>query len=206
MTLEVLINDVSQDLNRTDLTAECSDAVVMCIRHYDQRRWWFNEGSATFTATATSTYRLPSDFRDLDYAEVRLSGGTRSRLRPRSFTEVKQLLESTSNGDPSIYAIYDNAMWLYQFPDSTANGRVVTLYYVKNLASMTASGSNMWTGEYQYLIRHAAAKTVALRTIHDPDLADMFARLEGSELERMIAENERRVTTGFASPRLFGAS
>ena len=157
MTLEVLINDVADDLNRTDLTAQCSDAVVMAIRHYDQRRWWFNEGSATFTCTATSTYSLPSDLRDLDYAEVRLSGGTRSRLKSRSFSEVKQMLESTSNGDPSVYAVYDNDIYLYQFPDGTANGRVVTLYYVKNLANLTATGSNVWTGEYQYLIRHAAA-------------------------------------------------
>lgn len=201
MTFEVLVNDIGDDLNRTDLTAQCSDAAIMAIRHYDQRRWWFNEASATFTATATSTYSLPSDFRGMDRVEVRLSGGTRSEVRPRDFDTVRRLLESTSNGDPSVYAVYDNDIYLYQFPDSTANGRVITLYYVKNLASITASGSNIWTGEYQYLIRHHAAKTVALRTIHDPDLAAMFTQLEFSELERMIAENERRVTTGFATPR-----
>ena len=201
MTIEILANDVGDDLNRTDLTAQCSAAVMMAIRHYDQRRWWFNEGSATFTATATSTYNLPTDFRGMDYAEVRLSGGTRSRLRERDFATVKQLLEATSNGDPSVYALYDNDIWLYQFPDGTANGRVVTLYYIKNLAAITASGSNIWTGENQHLIRAAAAKTVALRTMHDPDLAAFFAQIEHDLLNTLIGENERRVTTGFSTPR-----
>jgi thiamine phosphate synthase YjbQ (UPF0047 family) len=44
-TLAELVNEVSDDIAREDLTSQCSDAVVMAIRHYDHKRWWFNEAS-----------------------------------------------------------------------------------------------------------------------------------------------------------------
>ena len=199
-SLATLINEVCEDCgNRTDITAAASSAVALSIRHYDNRRWWFSEGSATFTASATSSYSLPSDFKGMDYVEVRLSNGAWDEVDRRTWPEIKQALEQTAQGIPEIYAVHDQKVHISKFPGST-NELTVRYYYRKSLTSLTASASNIWTNELSPLIRAAAAKTVSLRTLHDPELAALHAGVESSEYNNLVMENEQRVMSGTIEP------
>ena len=193
-TLSQLVNEVSDDLARTDLTAQCSDAVVMAIRHYDHKRWWFNEASATFTTTAsTTTYALPSDFRAVDYVEARLTGDEVQEVQPLDLPAIKKMLEGTSvTGYPEAYAIRDEKMWLAYTPN---DAYTVRLYYLRSLSELTAGASNAWTTDCKDLIRAHASRTVATRTLHDGELASFMSVIEQTELTRLLAENDKRVAT-----------
>ncbi len=194
-----LINAVADDLNRDDLTAQCSDAVVMAIRHYAHKRWWFNEASNTFTTTAsTSAYVLPSDFRAMDYVEARWPGDNWQEVRSMEFATVKQMNEGTTvTGYPSNYSIRDQKIHLAYTPNGAYT---VRLYYQRALAALTASASSSWTTDCQDLVRAHAARTVALRTLHDPELASLFSAIEQTEYQRLMAENDKRVTSGKVPP------
>ena len=199
-TLSELINQVCDDLNRDDLTAQCSDAVVMAIRHFDRKRWWFAEGSQTFTTTASvSVYPLASNFRSMDYAEAQWPGENWHELRPRTLAEIKLMNQGqTTTGYPSDFAIYDQAMHLAYTP---GGAYVVRYYYQKSLSDLTANGSNEWTTDCKDLVRAHAARTVAMRTLHDMELASAMATIESEEMTRLLDENDRRTSTGFARPR-----
>ncbi len=193
-TLAELVNEVSDDIAREDLTSQCSDAVVMAIRHYDHKRWWFNEASSTFTTTAsTTTYALPSDFRAIDYIEARITGDEFQEVKPYDFPAIKKMLEGTSvTGYPEAFAIRDEKLWLAYTPN---DAYTVRMYYIRALEDLTAGASNAWTTDCKDLIRAAASRTVATRTLHDAELVNFMATIEQTELTRLLAENDRRVAT-----------
>lgn len=199
-TLSELINEVCDDLNRDDLTAQCSDAVVMAIRHFDSRRWWFSEGSATFTTTSTtSAYPLASNFRDMDYMEVALPGDNWQEVKETDFPTIRNMLQGQSViGYPNKFAIYDEQIHLAYQPNDAYQ---VRYFYTKTLSDLTAEASNAWTTDCKELIRARAAKNVALRTLHDLELASMQGTIEQEEYVRLLDENDRRTTSGKAKPR-----
>ena len=198
-TLAELVNEVSDDIARTDLTAQCSDAVVMAIRHYDHKRWWFNEASSTFTTTAsTTTYALPSDFRSIDYLEARITGDEFQEVIQHDFPTIKKMLEGSSvTGYPEAFAIRDEKVWLAYTPN---DAYTVRMYYIRSLADMTAGASNSWTTDCKDLVRAAASRTVATRTLHDAELVNFMATIEQAELARLLAENDRRVSNSKVTP------
>lgn len=199
MNLGELINATADDLMRNDLTAQCSDAVVMAIRHYDRKRWWFAETSATFTTTSTTNvYVLASDFRDMDYMEIRYPGNNWQEVKERDFALVRQMLEGQNlTGYPEIFAIRGESIHLAYQPNADYP---VRYYYTRALGDLTAGASNAWTTDCKDLIRASAARTVALRTLHDPDLAAIHATIEQTEYMRLSDENERRVSSGKVKP------
>ena len=198
MNLGELINAVGDDINRTDLTAQCSDAVVMAIRHYDRKRWWFSEGSYTFTTTAsTATYTLPTDYREMDYVEVQDTGGRWSEVCPDTFPNIRKRLEVSSTGLPDVYAIRDQKITLAYQPEQTYT---VKLWYCKALGTLSASASSQWTTDCADLIRAHAAETVAMRTLHDGELAQFMRGIRLDEYNRLLEENDRRVANDKAEP------
>jgi len=199
-TLSELINAVCDDLNRDDLTAQCSDAVVMAIRHFDSRRWWFSEGSATFTTTSTtSAYPLATDFRDMDYMEVSLPGDNWQEVKEEDFGTIRQMLQGqTVTGYPDKFAIYDQAIHLAYQPNDAYQ---VRYYYTKTLADLTANGSNAWTTDCRDVIQARASKNVALTKLHDPELAAVFAPVEDEAYRRLLDENDRRTSSSKITPK-----
>lgn len=199
-TLGELISAVCDDLMRNDITAQVSDSVVLAIRHYDKSRWWFQEHTATFTTTAgVSVYPLPSDYRQMDYVEVRLPGNNDQEVRARDFTMIRKMLEGPSTGNyPEVYAIRGNEIHLAYAPNTAY---VVTEYYVRTLPELSEGASNSWTtGDGEELIRAHAAERTALRTLHDKDLAADFTPIKNDAKARMDEENLRRLTRGKVKP------
>jgi hypothetical protein len=199
MTLDELISAVCDDLNRTDLTAQASDAVSMAIRQYDSRGWWFMESTYTFsTVAATAIYTLPTDHRKIDYVKVRQPGGLWQDLQRASFSAVQAMLEdSASTGYPDYYAVYGEELYMATAPNVDYEAK---LYYRAKLDDLSAAGSNAWTTDCADLIRACAAKTVALRKMHDAELSAYFANIEREEYQRLMAEHDGRVSTGRSSP------
>lgn len=199
MNFQQLVNAVGDDLNRTNLTAQCSDAVVMAIRHYDHRPWWFQDGSRSFTLTATtSVYPLPSTFRKMDYLEVAITSGNWQEIVETDYDTVKHMLEGNApTGQPSKYVVRNTDLIVAHQPASEYHAR---MYFTQSLVDHTASASSSWTTDAKDLIRASAAKTVAARTMHDIELAQLMAEIEQSEFVRLVNENEKRTTTNKVKP------
>lgn len=199
MTLDELVSAVCDDLNRSDLTAQVSDAVSMAIRQYDHKGWWFAEHTYTFsTVASTSAYALPSNYRGMDYVKIRQPGGDWQEVCAASFSAVQDMLEaSATTGYPDYYAVYDDQIWLAYAPNGDYEAK---LYYRQKLDDLSGGASNAWTTDAADLIRAAASRIVATRKMHDPELAGMFSAIEREEYLRLMAEHDKRVSTGRTEP------
>jgi hypothetical protein len=192
-TQKDLVQSVLNNVKRTNLTAEASASIVAAIRHYEHRRWAFNEAEHSFTTTATTAvYSLPADFRGMDYVEAEYPGDNWQEVRPRSFSYIRKLLEGQSvAGYPEHYALRDKKIHLAYQPN---NAYHVKLYYKRRLEQMSASASNGFTNEISPLIGARASWHLAMTIMHDQPLAQMFKEVEMDEVDAAQSNHEKQVS------------
>ena len=65
---------------------------------------------------------------------------------------------------------------------------------------MSASASNAWTNDLQSLIEARAQWKVALGTMHDSELADMYKQIELDAEIQAETDHAQRTTHGYAKP------
>jgi hypothetical protein len=66
-TYTQLQSRIADDINRTDLTSQIQQCILLAIQHYKNERFWFNETSATLTTTVSSAQvGAPSDILRID--------------------------------------------------------------------------------------------------------------------------------------------
>lgn len=164
-------------LNRSDYTDQIKRAILAAIRHYERRRWRFNETATAIACSAGQSYlSLPSNYLAEDFLQISASGG----LMPMLETDLQGILElrqTSSTGIPTHYCIHQNRIEIAIVPDSAYS---CPLYYIKTLTELSAdSDSNAWTqGLHQDLIVHHATKMLWANTIRNTAEATKHADLE----------------------------
>lgn len=193
-TLQQLKNRIEKDIHRTDLSADVSDAISYAIDFYNKQRFWFLEGSWTFTASASqAAYAVASDLKMVDTALINISG-SRTPLTKVHYTELDEKDDGRTFGAPSQWTFYNNSIRFYPVPDSATY--IFTISYHKSLDAPSDSGSNAWTGAGFELIRHRAAADVLLHRIWNKEEA---VNAKGSEQEALFSvldETIRKISTG----------
>ena len=185
---------IANELNRANLTAEIKLAILSAVEYYGRRRWWFNEAASTIATVASQAYAsLPSDFVEMDSLQVTVSASNRP-LRQISMNQLLTFRESSSNGQPTDYAMHQNRIELYRTPDAIYS---LPVTYIKSLTVLAIDAdTNAWTTEAEELIRLHAKKDLYANKIHDMDMAKDTQALEDSALYRLESLNQRRTTTG----------
>ena len=188
---------INQDcLNRTDLTAETVRAIGAAIRHYERKRFWFNESStALATVSSQSHIAAPSTFFTID--EVRFFYDTSASYALVN-TDLSTLNEMRAGaqtfGDPTHWTLYGEHIELFPIPNSA---QAVVAYGYQQLAGLSAtSDTNGWTSAADDLIVYHAAKYLWAVVLNNPERALVFAQLEKSALEDLRAANDLRILTG----------
>jgi hypothetical protein len=183
-----LQNRIAQDyLNRSDFTDQIKRAIQAAIRHYERRRWRFNETASTIAASAGQTFlTLPANFLTLDYLQISAFGSL-THLKQRTWAEVLEMRAGSSNGFPTDYCIYQDQIELALVPDSAYN---CPLYYIKSLTELSADGdTNSWTnGVLQDLIVYNATKQLWGTVLRNTNEAIKFAHLEMTALQVLDME------------------
>lgn len=203
--LATLKSRIASDLHRTDLTTSIASAISDAIADYQGRRFHFNQVRDTFVTVAGQQFYeagagaddIPTDIAELDAVSLTVSGDTRP-VHPRSYAELERLIASTtSRGQPSVYAWYDEQMRLYPVPDAVYT---VTLSYLQRIPVPAADGtSNAWTTEAEQLIRAAAKKALQRDVLRDPEGEAASERAESAALRRLKRE-AMQLDTGALAP------
>lgn len=182
---------VSRDyLNRTDYDSEVKRSILQAVRHYERRRWRFNETSTALTTSAGQTFlTLPANFLVLDYLQVTQSG-TRTQLEPDDLDSILEMRASSATGVPTNFTIYQNRIELFAIPDSAYS---CPCYYIKTLSELSADAdSNSWTtGAMQDVIAHHAAKLMWANLIRNEKEALKHHQLEQAALSTITSEFEQ---------------
>jgi hypothetical protein len=199
-TLGELKSRIADEFNRTDITSQIEDHILLAIKHYERQRWWFNETRAGSALVASqANYALTSlsisDLMMIDTVEVTVSSHT-YRLREISWEEYRDTWGDTgsSTGAPTDYTVYSDQIWVGPIPTSAYS---VDVSYVKTLAVMDDdSDTNEWTTTGEDLIANRAMKTIAARVLHLGQEALVYQALETEALTALQTQNVQRLTTG----------
>lgn len=193
-TYTQLQSRIADDLNRTDLTSQIQQHILLAVQHYKSERFWFNETNTTLTAVVAQGYvAAPSDILKIDHFYLTISGKN-IELIPEEINDVIEF-RPTTNGRPRAFCYYQNRFELDRLPDTAYS---MPLYYVKELTALAAAGdSNGWTTDGEDVIVFHAEKMIYANVIKDMDKAAAAAQLEKDALTQLRSLGRARTTTGY---------
>lgn len=193
-TYTQLQSRIADDINRTDLTTQIAQCILLAIQHYKSERMWFNETNTTLTATASQAYvTAPTDIVLIDHFYITISG-VNIELVPAAIQDIIEYRPST-NGRPLAFSYYQNRFELDRKSDSTYS---MPLYYVKELAALSAaSDSNGWTTDAEDLVVFHAEKKIYANVIKDQGKAAVAQAQEMAALGALRALRNARTTRGY---------
>jgi hypothetical protein len=219
-TFAALKSEVAADLSRAVdyvnnavFTSQVENAVLDAIEMHSVERFWFNEtrGATFSTVDGTANYTVTSaisgtstdsttiaDFITLEYIQFAQSATSKYRLDWVDGTEMEDLQESATEGQPICYSYYDKQFWLYPIPDGVYTVRVAGHFLMEALSS--DDDTNAWTTTARNLIRATARKFLYGRVVKDYPKAQVAELDEMRELERHRAETCRRKASGIIRP------
>jgi len=188
-----LQNRIEQDLHRTDLSAHVSTAIDSAIRHYERKPFWFLEGRATLTTSASQTwYGVPSDLKGFDNMLVTISG-SKDPLTRRHYVDIDEQDEGIATGTPAEWTYYQDQIRIYPIP----NGQyALTLSYKKSLPTATGSASTSWTNEGFDLLRYRSEWDIYSSYLRLPEMAASAKQSEMEAFQSIAEESGNKVSTG----------
>lgn len=201
-----MINRISTQLRRSNLTDDISDAIQKAVQVYSTRRFWFNDSKdLTFTTSSSLETYAPagiSDYGGFDFMEISRSTTDRWEVKAldyQSFQEKR--MGGDTFGDPLWYSIFDRTVYLWPIPASALN---VVVSGRRGLTTLSAAGdSNAWTNEAEVLIRTRATVDLYRYVIKDFQKADVMEKEEQKELSRLRATTNRLLGSGRVKRRYF---
>lgn len=200
-TKAIMIAEIESDTERSDSTA-IGNKINAAIRHYQPRRFWFNESRSvtfntvagtdlyTFATIGTEFYRVDSVAMTIDTEDVRY-------LDRMNYVELSDLADNnTDQGEPSDYAYIAKAIRFWRNPDAIYSTRLTG--HVKLAAPANdAEADNAWMTEaYDLIMSRAKAELYAHRW-EDPNNAAIMRAAEMDALNRLQSATMDKVETGY---------
>lgn len=198
---------IANYLSRDDLSTEIGDAINRAIDHYEPVRFWFNEGTGTFTTTASQQSYSSTDMSITDIAMIDkvqcTVNGTKYTLTPRTYDYIIDVNTSSTSttGQPCDWAWYGEKLWFYPTPDSTYT---ITLSYQNSYADLSADGDyNDFTTYAEDLIEARSMWFLQAQIIKDIEGASVSKQVETDALYSLMRRTNRMVSSGSIRPTQF---
>lgn len=195
-------NRINGDFLNRNFGAETQRAIQAAIRHYERRRWPFNETSVALTTSAGQAFvSFPSNFLLLDDLRITINSEDFS-LHPQDAQYIRNWNATNTTGQPTDYAIYQNRVELAITPDSAYS---LPVYYIKSLPTLSAnSDTNAWIqGGMEDVIAYHAAKLMWATVLRNEKETAKYVGLEQLALSNMTSFNEQRIVPGRLKPTSF---
>lgn len=196
-TLATMIDEIQDDTLRTSSDDETAirTKITAAIRHYQPKRFWFNESRAvTFsTVSGTDLYRfgagleITTEFYRIDGVYV-VEGGRQHGIRSVDYSDLETLIETTpQQGRPFQRAFINKALRFYPCPDAIYTVRATG--HVKLAAPASdAEADNAWMTEaYDLIMSRAKAELYVHRWSDDTQANALLPLAVAAEKEAFSA-------------------
>lgn len=203
-TLGTMIAEIESDTERSDSTA-ITAKIEAAIRHYQPRRFFFNESrSITFnTVASTDTYRfgtgleITTEFYRIDSAWITIAADDVRALERRNYADLEGTADNnTDEGEPSDYAYVNEAIRLWRNPDAIYEVRLTGHIKIAAPGSAVVTGNAWMVEAYDLIMCRAKAELYAHRW-EDPGNAQLMRVAEMDALNRLKSATDDRVETGY---------
>lgn len=212
-TLAIMLAEIQADTGRT-ATAQVTamrSKIAAAIRHYQAKRFYFNETrAATFNTvagtdtyafnTATTTGTIPYEFYKIDGVWVAFAAGDVREMDVMDYALIEAEADSvTSNSQPSAYAWVNKAL-RFDYPfDAVYAVRIGG--HLKIAAPATdAETDNPWMTEAYDLIMARAKAELYAHKWEDPNNAALMVQAEASALKVLQEATNDKERTGYVTP------
>lgn len=198
---------IADYLSRSDLTSQIGDAINRAISHYQSKRFWFNEGTGTFSTVAsqqsyTAANMSITDIANIDSVQCTVNG-SKYTLSPRTYNYIIDVNTSSTSttGQPRDWALYGESLWFYPTPDSAYT---ITLSYQNSYSDLSAdSDSNDFTTYAEDLIEARALWWIYSRILKDREGALASKQEEIDALSSLMKRTDGMLKSGNLRPTLF---
>jgi hypothetical protein len=197
-TKQAMIAEIESDTERSDTTA-IGLKIDAAIRHYQPKRFWFNESrDVTFnTVASTAVYTfatIGTEFYKIDGAFL-TNGSEIRELERVNYVEMEGGEATPTEGVPFAYAYIAKAVRFYDVPDAIYSARLTGHVKIAVPAS-DAEADNAWMTEaYDLIMSRAKAELYAHRW-EDPNNAAIMRAAEMDALRRLQGATHDKVATG----------
>lgn len=197
-TRSAMIAEMADDMERSDPAAFASK-INAAIRHYQPRRFWFNESRATTFPTVASTdvYTfddIGTEFYRIDGAFITIAADDVRELERANYATFET--SDTGTGEPLLYAYIARAIRLWRNPDDAYSVRLVGHIKFNAPATDNETGNVWMTEAYDLIMCRAKAELYAHR-YEDPQNAAIMQQAEASALKRLRAATDGKTEAGY---------
>lgn len=204
-TLAIMKARIADELMRDDLTSNIASAISDAIKHYQTKRFYFNEkDTITFSTVAAQNEYTSSDNSLIPYLYkidwMTVNGDT--FLGRITNQDWRDLTGTTSSGEPCNYAYYNQKIRLYPTPTAVQTIRLSAHYKLSEPAS-DGEADNAWMVEAEELIRHRAKALLWRDVLYDVEKAAVCAAAEQDAFTRLGGTSNSMTGTGVLVPTQF---
>lgn len=199
-TLGTMLDDIADEISRTDLETQTRKCIKSAIKHYQRKRFYFLEDySQTFNTVANQEYYGAADnsyipgYAEVDAAVITVSGSrTPLTVRPKEWFDVNSST-TTSMGIPSDIGYYAQQIRLYPIPQTVYS---IRLHGLKRLDDITqTASSNAFFTEAFELIKSSAKRRLFTDYLKNDEDATRAGLNEKLELNEIVSETILRGST-----------
>lgn len=198
-TFGTMITRIGREIARDGLTADIRDAIVDAILHYEDERFYFNEGSSVAVTTANDPYlsSIPGNIIDIDSVWIDLSGTSKVQISREFASDIEALDDGNEFGQPDRWTIYKNTVRFYPAPDTARTAHFkgqVALTEVS--ASATTTATNAWMTDAEKMIRAKAKSILYTHRIRNLQVAAFMEAAAESSRRKIAGKTVDKVSTG----------
>lgn len=201
---------IADDLARSDLTTQITDAVEIAIKAYEEEPFWFNtvyRSSATLSSSLANIALSSLTTRFLNFDRIRInSGGTADiDLYRRDYAWIMTRQDAPTYAIPMEYCIYDEKLMFDSYADQNRTLHMDGVVSLGNTASNSYSvaDTTAWFNEARELIRHRAKREIYLHVLKDAEMAAAAKVSEDDAFNTLKSKSNQRASTGFLRPTEF---
>lgn len=206
-----LIAKIEDDLTRSDITTQITDAVDFSVSRYERERFWFNDQdniSVTLTSSVAqlALTDLPVKMFEIDRLRLKLGSGSYLDMYPRDRAWIATRQDVMGPAMPIEYCIYDEAL---QFDTKADQSYTLVLDGIVGLGNTAASNcySNgsvaTWFNEARNLIRSDAKRDVYIHVLKDYEKGAAMKQVVDYEYAQLKARTNILKSTGMVRPTRF---
>lgn len=208
-TRTVMLAAIADDIADTAsaYTTQIARAISRAISHYQNERFYFNEGrSTTFPTVASQQDYTSADSTVIKSAKridaLFMTTGSVYELTRCTPEEIEIVTGASSTGKPLDYAYFGQTLRLYPVPDAVYTLRIQGHIVVAEPAS-DGEADNAWMTDGYDLILSRAEWYLAMHTLRDELMARLALMAEERALSALRSVTATKLGRGFVTPTQF---
>lgn len=202
---------IADDLARSDLSTQITDAINYSIKRYERERFWFNDqdnitATLTISAAQLALSDIPVKLFQIDRVRLELSSSTYLDLYPRdrNWIAARQDIQLTSM--PVEYCVYDEALQFDSIADQSYRlvlDGVVSIADTATSNSYSNGSAATWFNEARDMIRADAKRDLYTHVIKDFEFAARMNETAQYEFNQLKGRTNRIRKSGQIRPTRF---